>query len=130
MRLCPTCRMEIRVLATKCRFCGENVGRPRDEVRALSIDDLGGETIRHYAPSSSVMEAIEAFRSETEASNPQVDDAGRKSIFGRKGKKDATPAPTGADGLPTLDERSQVLASLAMPSVAPTRKPVVSSSRA
>ncbi|GMW00098.1 MAG: hypothetical protein AMXMBFR84_12360 [Candidatus Hydrogenedentota bacterium] len=131
MRLCPTCRMEISVLATKCRFCGENVGRPRDEVRALSIDDLGGETIRHYAPSSSVMEAIEAFRSETEASNPQVDEGGRKSIFGRKGKKDAPAAPQLKDGLPDLDERSQVLASLAMPTAStPARKPVTVSRHA
>lgn len=122
-RLCPSCRMEISVLATKCRFCGEAVGRPRDETRSLSIDDLGGETIRHYAPSSSVMEAMEAFRSEHEFKSNPPEDVGpeRKSLFGISQKKKAdTGRPVGADGLPQLDERSQALASLAMPSVKPT----------
>ena len=64
MRLCPSCRMSIPVLAVKCRFCGEEVGRPRDETRKLSISDLGGQDSTMYAPSSSVMEALEAFRTE------------------------------------------------------------------
>ncbi len=111
--------MEISVLATKCRFCGESVGRPRDETRSLSIDDLGGETIRHYAPSSSVMEAMEAFRSEHEfKSNPPADaEPNRKTMFGMGGKKKSDSGAGGADeGLPQLDERSQALASLVMPS--------------
>ncbi|NUM55421.1 MAG: hypothetical protein HUU46_17370 [Candidatus Hydrogenedentes bacterium] len=115
--------MEISVLATKCRFCGESVGRPRDETRSLSIDDLGGETIRHYAPSSSVMEAMEAFRSEHDfKSNPPEDaQPERKSLFGMSSKKKGGAGPaTGADGLPQLDERSQALASLAMPATKPT----------
>ncbi len=62
MRVCPSCRMQISVLATKCRFCGEEVGKPKDETRTLSIHDLGGEHVYHKAPSGSVMEAIEAFR--------------------------------------------------------------------
>ncbi|MBM3289605.1 MAG: hypothetical protein FJY92_05590, partial [Candidatus Hydrogenedentes bacterium] len=122
-RLCPSCRMEISVLATKCRFCGESVGRPRDETRSLSIDDLGGETIRHYAPSSSVMEAMEAFRSEHDfKSNPPEDaQPERKSLFGMSSKKKGGAGPqTDADGLPQLDERSQALASLAMPTTKPT----------
>ncbi|MCC6153705.1 MAG: hypothetical protein IT367_08100 [Candidatus Hydrogenedentes bacterium] len=121
-RLCPSCRMEISVLATKCRFCGESVGRPRDETRSLSINDLGGETVRHYAPSSSVMEAMEAFRSEHDFKSNPPEDAGpeRKSLFGIAGKKKAGAAQNGDDGLPQLDERSQALASLAMPSTKPT----------
>jgi hypothetical protein len=117
MRLCPTCRMEISVLATKCRYCGEEVGRPRDESRSLSVSDLGGETVQHYAPSSSVMEALEAFRSETEEPKPQVAPT-KSGMFGRLGKKQQpeTKAKNPNSGLPELDERSQALASLAMPS--------------
>lgn len=62
MRVCPSCRMQISVLATKCRFCGEEVGKPKDETRTLSIHDLGGEQVYHRAPSGSVMEALESFR--------------------------------------------------------------------
>ena len=114
--------MEISVLATKCRFCGEGVGRPRDETRSLSINDLGGETVRHYAPSSSVMEAMEAFRSEHDFKSNPPEDAGpeRKSLFGIAGKKKAGGAQEGGDGLPQLDERSQALASLAMPTTKPS----------
>lgn len=121
--------MEISVLAIKCRFCGEPVGRPRDESRALTIDDLGGETIRHYAPSSSVMEAMEAFRAETEvSSNPPADALpNKKSLLGWVGKKSPTDskAPALNEGLPSLDERSRALAELAMPSKpsTPVRRP-------
>lgn len=120
MRLCPSCRMEISVLAVKCRFCGENVGRPRDETRSLTIDDLGGETIQHYAPSSSVMEAMEAFRSESEFNSNPPEEAPppKRSIFGIGGKKssqiDSNP-PAQDTGMPQLDERSQALASIVMP---------------
>lgn len=120
MRLCPSCRMEISTLATKCRFCGESVGRPRDESRKMTIDDLGGETIQHYAPSTSVMEAMEAFRSEFEfKSNPPEDAVSpqKKSFFGIGGKKQQQEFKSGGPdlGLPELDERSQALASIAMP---------------
>ena len=64
LRLCPTCRMAISVLATKCRFCGEPVGRPRDENRKLTVTDLGGANVSTYAPSGEVLDAIEAFRQE------------------------------------------------------------------
>ncbi len=128
MRLCPTCRMEISVLATKCRYCGEEVGRPRDESRALSIADLGGETVQHYAPSSSVMEALEAFRSETD-SEPEIEEAPASSgVFSRLSKKQEPAKPAKApagDGLPELDERSQALSSLAMPSAQNKYQPSV-----
>jgi hypothetical protein len=56
--------MQISVLATKCRFCGEEVGKPKEEQRTLSIHDLGGEQVHHNAPSGSVLEAMESFRAE------------------------------------------------------------------
>lgn len=64
-RTCPSCRCSISVLATKCRFCGETVGKPKVEVRQLSVDDLGGESTTHQAVSSSVLEALDAMRQET-----------------------------------------------------------------
>ena len=67
-RICPSCRMRISVLATRCLHCGESVGRPKDETRELSTQDLGGETIYHRAPSGSVIDALEAFREEEDAS--------------------------------------------------------------
>ena len=63
-RLCPSCRMQISVLATKCRFCGENVSRPRVEDRHFTIRDLGGENSRKYAASESMLSALESFRIE------------------------------------------------------------------
>lgn len=57
--------MQISALAVKCRFCGEEVGKPKEEQRTLSINDLGGEIIHHRAPSGSVIEALEAFRVES-----------------------------------------------------------------
>ena len=63
-RLCPTCRSPISVLATKCRFCGEAVGRPKDEARKLTVDDLGGESSSDFNRSEDVMEALEAYRRE------------------------------------------------------------------
>ena len=65
-RICPSCRCTISVLATKCRFCGEEVGKPKDELRELSAQDLGGETILHRPPSASIMEALESYRAEEE----------------------------------------------------------------
>ncbi|MFP4499878.1 MAG: hypothetical protein ACLFTT_02660 [Candidatus Hydrogenedentota bacterium] len=64
MRLCPVCRMSISVLATKCRYCGEEVHRPRKKEANLTIDDLGGQQTSQYRPSGNVVEAIEAFRAE------------------------------------------------------------------
>lgn len=64
LRTCPSCRTPISVLASKCKFCGEVVGKPKEEQRQLSINDLGGESIHHRAISSSVMDALESFRIE------------------------------------------------------------------
>jgi hypothetical protein len=65
--------MAISVLATKCRFCGEEVGKPKEEQRELSINDLGGENIQHRAPSGSVMEALESFRVEDAGADEGMD---------------------------------------------------------
>lgn len=124
-RLCPSCRMSISILATKCRFCGETVGRPKEEARSLSIEDLGGETIVHYAPSSNVMEALESFRMEEVAPAPPPEPK-KMTLFGRKAnpQDEAGPASPGS-GLPELDERSKALAALMTPA-----RPVASSRRA
>jgi hypothetical protein len=115
-RLCPTCRCAISVLATKCRFCGESVGRPKDETRSLSIEDLGGETVVHYAPSSNVMEALEAFRME-EGPAAAPPEPKKKTLFGKKAASTESNSGIKSDhGLPELDERSKALASLMVPS--------------
>jgi len=114
LRLCPSCRMSIPVLAVKCRFCGEEVGRPRDESRKLSISDLGGQDATMYAPSSSVMEALESFRTEEFTSAPPPEPQ-KRSLFGKKKPQTDTPRPARSDDMPELDENSQALASLSMP---------------
>ena len=91
-RVCPSCRETINVLAVKCRFCGEDVGRPKDAARELTIHDLGGETIRHAAPSGSVMDALKTYRAEE--GPPEEEEA------------------AGSDDLPELDSRNQDLASI------------------
>lgn len=63
-RLCPTCRNEISILATRCFHCGEQVGRPKKEQAQLTIEDLGGERKSTYTVSGNVMDALEAFREE------------------------------------------------------------------
>ena len=108
--------MEISVLATKCRYCGESVGRPQVATRSLSIDDLGGETVRHYAPSSNVMDALETFRAEEVVPTISEEPKGEKTLFGRK--KVETPAKPAQNtfGLPELDARSQDLANIGLTS--------------
>ncbi len=90
-RLCRSCRMEISVLAVKCRFCGETVERHRETTRMLTIEDLGGERIGDYSPSSDVLHALESFRAEMAGPNSQQ--------------------AAGGAGLPPLDEHSQAMAS-------------------
>lgn len=121
-RTCPTCRMEISVLATRCRFCGSEVGRPKEATRQLTVNDLGGETVYHRAPSGSVLDAMEAFRAEEESTikNPvlkntagRVDDLpnldlGAKDIVGlsldESRMTSASPGkpPSGMDRLKTM----------------------------
>ena len=111
-RMCPTCRMEINFFATKCRFCGEAVGRPKEEVRQLTVRDLGGEGGTQYAPGEDVVDALEMFRQE-EMSRLQQEDT-KKSWFHRKEKKAAPgPGPVSPyNELPGLDPTSRDLASV------------------
>jgi len=123
-RLCPSCRSEISVLATKCRYCGEEVGRPRDEARQFSISQLGGEHTNQYAPSGNVLEALESFRAEVLAEGAASEQRPQKKrrLLGRKAvAKEECHDSDGADStsssptFPELDERSQALASLSIP---------------
>jgi len=117
-RVCPSCRMQISVLATKCRYCGEEVGKPKEETRTLSIHDLGGESVHHRAPSGSVMEALESFRVEETLSSsdlPQLDpssldlsmgggsaqSSGTSSTFGSSPRA-STPAKRPANKIPLI----------------------------
>ncbi|HUW61446.1 MAG TPA: hypothetical protein VMZ06_10605 [Candidatus Bathyarchaeia archaeon] len=112
-RMCPTCRMEISFFATKCRFCGEPVGRPKEEVRQLTVHDLGGETGTQYAPGEDVVDALEMFRQEEIARLQQEDT--KKSWFHRQEKKKAAPGPgpvSPYSELPGLDPLSRDLASV------------------
>lgn len=73
VRLCPSCRNLISVLATVCHYCGEQVGRPRMQQRELSVEDLGGETISHVGVSHGVLQAMETFR-HAEGGNAEGED--------------------------------------------------------
>lgn len=96
-RVCPSCRMMISVFATKCRYCGEEIGKPKEETRELSSSDLGGETIHHRASSGSVMDALESFR--LEETDGEAEESGNKAL----------ESPD-LDGLPELDSESMNLA--------------------
>lgn len=113
LRMCPTCRMEISIFATKCRFCGEPVGRPRDEARKLTIDDLGGASVGDYTPSEEVVDALESFRREElerrlAAEHEEPDSWG---LFGRR-KKDKPHAPAEPRTFDQLDASSRDLANI------------------
>jgi hypothetical protein len=56
--------MPISVLATKCRYCGDLVGRPREKDRQLSVLDLGGSISSGYGAGEGLLDALEAFRRE------------------------------------------------------------------
>ena len=109
-RICPSCRNAISVLATKCQFCGETVGRPKEEARTLSISDLGGESIHHRAVSGSVLDAMQAFRAEEQSATENVEeDLEASAVIGRRRKSgaDGISMEPAFDDLPTLDEGNQ-----------------------
>jgi ribosomal protein L40E len=115
MRLCPTCRVPISVLATRCRHCGEEVGRPRKEEHKLTMKDLGGSEQTSYTISGNVMDALEAFREEQISSQ----DAQRRqreqmsgSWFGRKSQH-AGEQTARRDDMPELDATSRELSGYA-----------------
>jgi hypothetical protein len=109
-RLCPSCRSTINILAVKCKFCGQDIGKPKEELRELSSEDLGGESIVHTAPSGTVMNAIEAFRAENLGSGGS--DSQSSSDGGGREDIPHEPGEVGADGLPILNATSQGLNSL------------------
>jgi hypothetical protein len=116
--------MEISVLAVKCMYCGEKVGRPKDEQRNLTVDDLGGESGLQYTPSSSVMEALESFRVEETLDSGPIDEGLGSETSGLETETESesqTQSSANAElGLPELDERSRALASVALPSQSTT----------
>ena len=61
-RLCPECRSTISIWATKCKFCGSKVGRPKMREAKLTLKDLGGEAHDKHKVSKHVMSAIGTFR--------------------------------------------------------------------
>lgn len=129
-RLCPVCRMPISVLAIRCRYCGEEVGRPRKEQETLTVKDLGGEQKTTYTVSGNVLGAIESFRAEELASQDVLRrerEAARSTWFGKSGHHPPDAAPrTGSDpGLPELDATHRELAfSASSPPLAGSPTPV------
>ena len=110
-RQCPHCRMEISVLATKCRFCGENVGRPRVEDRHLTMHDLGGASGPAHKVSESMVSALEAFRSE-EFSQREADaeDEGKHGRrHGKARESGFEAAKSGIEDLPDLSDSGMAL---------------------
>jgi len=95
LRLCPTCRSQISVFATKCKFCGEVVGRPRDEARQLTVDDLGGHSDTSYAVGGEVADAMESFRYEemerSKREHAEVERRRHGSWLGRKREAEEEP---------------------------------------
>lgn len=81
-RLCPSCRMSISALATRCHYCGEEVARPKVEDRKLTINDLGGLAENKFQLSGSVLDALEAFRAEEGVSETPKPE--KKSLFGKR----------------------------------------------
>jgi len=112
MRLCPTCRMKVSVWATKCHYCGEEVGRPRREELKLTLKDLGGEAKTTYAPSGNVTGALESFRAE-EASTVEALLASRRKVGLIDRLLGRTPPPPPPkrplEGMSELDEYSRNL---------------------
>lgn len=104
LRLCPTCRMPISVLATRCRYCGETVGRPRKEEERFTIKDLGGEQKTTYTLPGNVREALEAYRAEMFADQPPEPDPAAPHLPPQK-----TISKT---GIPEIDDSHMNLAAL------------------
>ncbi len=123
-RLCPACRMPISALATKCRYCGEMVTRPMaEEIRRLSVSDLGGVEGAQPVLNESVVDALDAFRREelerAAAERQQREEEMSRSWFARKHPTEKTAAPK--DDMPKLDARNLELSEI---SLAPAHKTV------
>jgi len=116
-RLCPTCRMPISILAVRCRYCNDDVGRPRKEQETLTVKDLGGQTKASYTISGNVMDALESFRAEEitaqELERRQKEEASA-SWFGQRagGGTGSDPGFQSDPDMPVLDASHQDLASI------------------
>jgi len=107
--------MPISVLATRCRHCGEEVGRPRKEEHKFTMRDLGGDQKTSYTVSGNVMDALELFRAEQLAAQEAArkDREGTGSTwFGKRPVPESTPSDPMISGLPPLDANSLDLAGL------------------
>lgn len=109
-RLCPSCRSTINALAVTCRFCGQEIGKPKEEQRELTAQDLGGESVHHRAPSGTVMGALEAFRAEELEAAGLSDGPGADEGIQRGAPPE--PGQLSPDGLPILNATSQGLSAL------------------
>ena len=132
-RLCPTCRMEVSVWATKCHHCGEELGRPRTEETRLTLRDLGGSQQTTYAPSGNVTGALESFRVEETAA--EASRLSRKPqslidrLLGRKAplaEAPKTQAPDEVSELSELDEYGKNLAASILDDMPATSRPSTS----
>lgn len=97
-RLCPSCRMSISALATRCHYCGEEVARPKVEDRKLTINDLGGPPENKFQLSGSVLNALEAFRMEEGVSETPKPE--KSSTMGKRPTDPGVTSP--AQGSTTL----------------------------
>ena len=89
-RLCPACRSDISVWATKCKFYGSEVGRPRMRETRLTLKDLGGESCSTHRVSKHVMGAMGAFRyDEVYAKNADKNSPEEPAIEGHPPQNDA-----------------------------------------
>lgn len=129
MRLCASCRMKVSVWATKCHYCGEELGRPRREETKLTLKDLGGGQQTTYTPSGNVTGALESFRVEEVAAEASRARSRPRGLFARLFGKPAPlaePPKAGAEELAELDEYSENLAASIlddMPSSSSTSSP-------
>lgn len=98
LRLCPVCRMSISVWATRCRFCGEEVGRPKREEKKLTLRDLGVPKDVSYKQSEEVRKALEAFRKEL-VNSPTSPGMGHQG----------NTINNDIDGMPQLDAESKAI---------------------
>lgn len=113
MRLCASCRMKVSVWATKCHYCGEELGRPRREEAKLTLKDLGGGQQTSYTPSGNVTGALESFRVEEVAAEASRAQSRPRGLFARlfgKAAPLAEPGKTCGGELAELDEYSENLA--------------------
>lgn len=103
--------MAISIWATKCRHCGEEVGRPRHEEQKVTIKDLGGESASTYTLSGNVKDALEAFRAEQDLAREKLRSTQRSGSWlgGRQKQQEPAPADPKDDSFMKLDAAARDL---------------------